>query len=540
MAGPWEKYAQSVPENLQNDAVAQEIVQGPKPWEKFDPAKKEINNVEAALQGFGQGAAFGYLPNLQAAAEPITDKIFGALTGKEVEDPRSYVQRRDAAIKRDKDLSESGAYTAGNIAGALAVPTPGTGLIKGGGLLAKTASAGLGGALAGALYNPGEKDGEASGLQLEDRANAALKGGLLGAGSQLLSSGISKASNMWANKGANLEKASNMSAVSAIGAQKGDIKKLLNKNQINSVGNFLKEEKLVGPGKTFEDAYNGAQKILKEEGPKIGEVYNTVQQKLEDPKFLESLKPDQLKKLSETTLNAPQIASELGETFAKELKGKAGGKAALSRIQGELESLAELGDNVNMKDLIDTRKSFDDLINYDKSVRDMPLAQEYLKKTRDFIQKKVNERIDALDKTVGGSLLDKLKKANKRYGSASTVFNIAKGKLAGEESKMLIGLPELLAGGAVATSGAINNLSNGDIEGAGGSLAKGLLAAAAMKGARRYGPGVATKLLDVGSKIVKKDPTAALARGASGLLNKIPPEKLGGFLERVKRGSGNE
>lgn len=533
MAGPWEKYGASAP--VQEDPVAQQIVDGPKPWEKFSPESKKIDRGEAALQGFGQAGTFGHLPNIQAAVEPVTDKIFGFLTGKKVDDDRSYVERRDTNIKRDKELSKSGAYTAGQIAGSLATPIPGSGLIKGAGVGAKLGKAALGGAIAGTAYNPGEVEGEVNPLQTGDRLKGGAIGGLIGAGTQGLLSVGGKLASSWGNKGKGLEKASNMSAVSSIGAQKGDIKKLMNKSQIDSVGKFLKEEKLVGIGKNYEDAYNGAQGILKEEGPRIGEIYNSVQQKISDPKFLQSLKPDQAKKLAETSLSPSQIASELGSKFSQELKGKAGGKAALSRITGELESLAELGDDVNIDQLLDTRRSFDDLINYDKSVKDMPLAQEYLKKTRDFIQNKIDGRIKALDEVVGGDQLKQLKLSNKRYSNASNVFNIAKQKVAGEEAKMSLGIPELMVGGAVGLGDAAQQVSEGDFEGLLGSAGKGILAGAAMKGARRYGPGIATKILDTGAKAARLDPTAPLARGASGLLNKINPTQMGGLIERVRK-----
>lgn len=529
MAGPWEKYG-SAP--VMADPVEQEIVQGPKPWEKFSPESKKIDKGEAALQGFGQAGTFGHLPNIQAAAEPVTDKIFGFLTGKKVDDDRSYVERRDANIKRDKELSKSGAYTAGQVAGALATPAPGSGLIKGAGIGAKLGKAALGGAIAGTAYNPGEVEGEVNPLQTGDRLKGGAIGGLIGAGTQGLLSVGGKLASSWGNKAKGLESASNMSAVSSVGANAGEIQKLYKKKQLDSIGKFIKEE---GLGGDYESALQKSADILKEEGPRIGEIYNSVQQKISDPKFLQSLKPDQAKKLAETSLSPSQIASELGSKFSQELKGKAGGKAALSRITGELEALAELGDDVNIDQLLDTRRSYDDLINYDKSVKDMPLAQEYLKKTRDFIQSKIDGRIKALDEVVGGDQLKQLKISNKRYSNASGVQNIARGKFSREEAKMLLGLPELMVGGAVGLGYAAQQASEGDVEGLLGSAGKGILAGAAMKGARRYGPGIATKILDTGAKAARLDPTAPIARGASGLLNKINPTQMGGLIERVRK-----
>lgn len=507
--------------------------------------EKEItfgDKAESALQGLGQAGSFGYLPQLQAAAEPITDKIFGLLSGKSVDDDRNYVQRRDANIREDlrKQQQAPLSYGAGQLAGSLATPVPGSGLIKGAGIGAKLGKAALGGAISGAAYNPGDVEGEISGLQLGDRFEQGIKGGALGAAAQGLGMGVQKGLDKWATKGAGLEKASNMSAVVQAGAQKGDIKKLMNKNQIDRVGKFLKDEGLVGAGKTYEDVYQGTGKILKEEGPKIGQIYSKVQAKIDDPKFLSTLNDNQIERLNKTNLSATQIASELSSKFTNELKGKAGGKTALSRINTELETLAELGDNPNIIELMETRKSYDDLINYDRSVQDMPLAQKYLKKTRDAIQQKIDDRINSLDNVVGGNDLGALKKANARYAGAATANNIAKQKVAGEESKMLLGLPELMVGTSVAGIDGARQLMGGDVGGLAESGAKGLLAGALLKGARRYGPGLTTTGLGLASKAVQNDPTGKAAGLLSGAMNPIlnNPKELGSILDRMRRSGG--
>lgn len=58
MAAPWEKYQKSAAESA--------------PWEKYAATvEKPSRSAEAALQGFGEAATLGYLPELQAAAEKI-------------------------------------------------------------------------------------------------------------------------------------------------------------------------------------------------------------------------------------------------------------------------------------------------------------------------------------------------------------------------------------------------------------------------------------------------------------------------------------
>lgn len=501
--------------------------------------------AESALQGFGQAGTFGYLPNLQAAAEPITDKIFGFFTGKDAGDNnKGYVERRDENVRADlaKQKQAPGYYGVGQVAGSLATPIPGSGLIKGAGVGAKLGRAALGGAISGAAYNPGEVEGQISGIQPVERFQQGLLGAGTGVAAQGVGMGLGKVANTWAGKAEGLQKAADTAGVVQAGVTKGQLEKIMSKKQVPKVAKFLRDEGLSGAGKTFDDIYHGSTQIMKQEGPKIGATYSRVQQKIENPKFLMSLDDAAREKLATTKLSATDMAAELGHQFQKELKGKAGGKAAISRINTELETLAELGSNPNIEDLYATRKSFDDLINYDKSVQDMPLAQQYLKKTRDHIQKKIEGRIEALDNVVGGDELKTLKEANRRYSGAAEVNKIAQKKVAGEETKSAIGLLDRQAALGGLGLGLAGNVATGDVtpEGLAKSAGMGLLTGAASKYGRRYGPGVMAGVLNTAAKASAKDPTGKMA----GLLGKgldkalANPMQTGSVIDRTRRGGG--
>lgn len=463
---------------------------------------------EAALQGVGQAATLGYLPQIQAATRKPLEWIYEKVTGEDVPD-KSYVQARDRYIKKDIALSEEApkSYLGGQITGTvLSALAPGAiaGRIGKGAQVAKSLStankvkeAAKYGALTGLLQNPGDVEGEVSPVQLAKRVENSAKGAAIGGGAQAAASLIGKGLKMYAGKGKGLEKASNMMAVQAAGAKTSEINKLYNKNAIDRVGKFLKDEGLVGPGKTVEDTLSGAAKILDTDGQEIADIY---------------------KRANIRSLAPKQLAQEMDDLFTKELKGKAGGRRALSAIQGELENLKDLGDDAPLEQVLAFRRGIDDLINYDKSISDMPVVQQTMKKVRDFIKDKLDKEVAAVDPAD----LERLKVLNKRYWNASDAESIAKRAMSRENAKMVLGLPELIVGtGYGATEYGKNP------EDFLGSVAKGALAGAALKGARKFGPGLMVKGAELSGKALQADPMGPVAGLLGKNIDKIPAKFLG-------------
>jgi hypothetical protein len=149
------------------------------------------NAPQAALEGFGETATMGYLPQIQAAVEPAQNKLMELITGKKV-DSGDYLQRRDENLRRQKSLSEENpmASMAGKLAGGVA-----SSAILPGGAAGGIGKAALQGAATGALYNPGDKEGEMGGLQLADRGTGAMVGGAVGGTMGALQKGVSALSN---------------------------------------------------------------------------------------------------------------------------------------------------------------------------------------------------------------------------------------------------------------------------------------------------------------------------------------------------------
>lgn len=142
--------------------------------------------IESAISKFGQGASFGYLPQIQAATEPVIQKAMGLFLPN---DPKgfnvqeapapTYTERRDEAIRQQEIMSKEHPYAslAGEIGGSLAggIATGGAigkalGIGARGATYAKRAGqAALTGGAVGLIRNPGDREGETSLIQPVER-----------------------------------------------------------------------------------------------------------------------------------------------------------------------------------------------------------------------------------------------------------------------------------------------------------------------------------------------------------------------------------
>lgn len=489
-------------------------------------APKQSRPGEAALQSFGDAATFGYLPQLQALAQKPLQAGYELVTGKDLPD-ESYVQSRDRFSRRGQALQEENpvASLGGTVAGSVALP--GITMGKGVGLLSKFGRAGAAGAATGALYNPGDEEGKVSGLQLGERLEAAKGGaktglifGGLGIGAE---KGLSKFSK--ASKGA-----ADSLALDAIGAKKAHVKKLLNKDNIDDVARFVRDEKIAVPGESFEGAATRAKELLNKTGKEIGESYKLVERQVNDPKFLNSLNDNQAKRLFETEFVTQNIFDDIMSSVKDEFKAVSKGPQAIRQVQQSLAPMKNLGDVTDFEQLLKFRRSLDDTINFDKSVRDMPQAQKALVKARNLLKDKIDQRIKVIDEVVGGDTSKRLKELNKKYNLASEVSTIVNDKIAGEQANRRFGLTDTLLGTAGASVGAASALASGDQspENVLKRAATGGAVALGSRALRRHGPSAATGMLNKAGKASEK---------ASGLIN---PGLIAQSAEKIKRRKKDE
>lgn len=499
-------------------------------------------NAEAAVEGFGQQATMGYLPQLQAAVGGLIPNPSAKLDqqlqeqGFKISQPEdSYVNRRDQMIARGEQLQEKapGAYLGGQVAGAIAGSAP-TGAALGkvapallapsAGVFGSAVKAAAGGALQGAAANPGDIKGQVQPLQISDRAQQALSGAAMGGLTGGALATTKKGADFIKNLPDTLKNYAELKAFKSTGAMLKDWRKANDFGKVNSIGKAMIKDGLVGPGSTFEDVAEKSAELKSKWGKIIGDTYDAASAELDEPLVAPHLSLAQHKLLDETHLHAPSISNDLAEKFSKELSGKAGGKKALGAISQTLEELAQNGKNPNINQLQDFKESLDDVIKYNRPLNDEPLTKQYLKKIRDELKGKIDARIDALDQIFGNERLKTLKEANKQYGIWAEVSRISKDRVSRENANQMFGLKDTLAALGGAGAGAAIGAARGqDAEGALKGAAMGAAMGGLNKVARTYG----NPLLTQG------------AYGAGQLLSKLPPgiptavsQATGGLLSR--------
>ena len=233
---------------------------------KTSPAKslgKKTSTMQALGDAFTQGITLGYGPQLEAMAAPAMKKLVEWQTGTDDLPMDPYVERRDQALKRyneefkENPVLSTTAMIGGGVAGA--IPLAGLTAAKGATALARMGQAAKAGAGIGFVANPGDTEGETSGLQIGDR----LKNAGIGAGTGLVVQGglegISKASKSLVDP---LRKFAEEKAVKSTGTLKKGLSELQKRGKTNEVGRMLLDEDVVTLGAT-------PRKISERLGPKI-------------------------------------------------------------------------------------------------------------------------------------------------------------------------------------------------------------------------------------------------------------------------------
>lgn len=185
-------------------------------FEDAAPSPSIGEKALTAIEQMSDTRLAGYLPQAKAGLETALEakddllaKIgFGPRADVErlkdqgfniVEPARGYTAARDRAIREQENRSQRnpGMSAIGSLLGFVG-PSAVTGIAgKGAGLaakagLGKVAQGALGGAAAGAAYNPGDTEGRVGDLQLAERGASAALGGGLGAVAGKVNQGVSR------------------------------------------------------------------------------------------------------------------------------------------------------------------------------------------------------------------------------------------------------------------------------------------------------------------------------------------------------------
>jgi len=506
---------------------------GQAPWDQPQaapapsaPPADPNSGAEATLEGFGQGGTFGYLPNLQARLAQMGNAVLPESMGgggdESYEDLKKAFQRRDLALKSAHPI----ASVAGNVGGAVMSAPAGGMLIKGAGAamkgaqamraageaaplvgelldapaallpgaagtaapgvasvaqpvstLAKVGKAAATGAGYGAIENPEmEADPNDPYGELKARLSNAALGGITGGVTEGVLSGVS---NRLAKAG---QRYSDKAVVKQIGANAGQIKQILKKDEIPKIGNFLEDNGLMGVGTSLDDVAEKSGDILKTDGPKIGKLYDEAQQV---SNIIATRGGPDAKAVA---VSGPALADQIMASVTSDVKAHPDRNLVTKTISDALEPLRDMGENANIKDLHDFRKGLDENINWTQASKERDAIQRAYVKARDMVSRTTQDTIDRLDNAVSGSapaagVLDKLKALNQRFSTASTVNTIAQQGVGRETAKAFMG-HGVIGGGAGLGAAMLDYQHHGNPLRA---AAVGLGTAAAVTGARKFG-----------------------------------------------------
>lgn len=322
--------------------------------------------------------------------------------------------------------------------------------------------------------------------------------------------------------GGKLVSTAEQKAFKSSGAMLKDFRKAAGKDEVNKLGRFMLDEKMIAAGDSFDDVAKKAAQINEAAGKELDDVYT---------KAVGAFDQDFAAKMP--GFNPVKDKAEILKAVADDLGDAKGAKAAVNDLATYLDDLGEkYGDGVlNPRAQNDIKGHIDDVINYARDpLKKEPNAEKAYSVARKYLANKIEQSIDYVGKQTGDAdLVKKLKAANSRYGSSKQIGNIAKDRVNRESANRMYGLTDTIVGGAVGTAagGAYSDdPTMGMIKG----LGMGLLGGTANKVARTYGNGVLSKGMDASGKALK-------GAGKSGILDSVARR---GLLNKKKKGQLEE
>jgi hypothetical protein len=546
------------PQQAQFD-VPQETAQPPGP-----------SRAQTALESAGKGATLGYLAQLQAMAEPLTDRAFNLIPGMSAEptpmrqmNPGSqeYVQARDRNIKRQRAQATAhpGTAFAGEMGGILATSAIPAGAIGAAGRLAgrgaqavglgaklgsttgKIAAGAAQGAGFGAVINPGDVEGEVNPLQLDERMSNAQMGAAFGGGLRAAGAGLQKAAPK-------MKQAAEQLAFKSGGAMLREFRRLAPKGDVNKIGRFMLDKKIVTPGARLGVIEQRAESVRQQAGKALDNVYSKSKDAMGDalniPKKLQGLKPSQFATMKKGNLgkrwqnmtprefsevrnvgfNPARDKQKLLSSVNKDLGDMVGKDSAIDQVQKYLDQLVKTHGNkiFDPKSANNIKGAIDKKISWARDPRNnVPEAEAAFRSLRTAIQKRIEKQVNFLGKHVGDDgLKQSLKKANQEYGYAQEILRTSKDKLNREGANQIFGMSEKLSG--------IGGAATGSAMGGPAAIALGALGVVGSKLARTYGTSTAAVGLDKLGNMAMRGGAAAKHMANPTLRKMLSP----GFAEQ--------
>lgn len=348
-----------------------EVAQESKP--KFDPMasfesadEPKTSAFEAFHKNASDSALLGYAPQVRAGAiDPLVEKIGNFFTGDDV-DMGDYLTNRDEYRKNIETAQSEhpGAALAGTVTGAAATSlVPGLNAAKGVTTGARIANAAKTGAMMGAALNPGDTEGEFSGLQLGDRLMNSGKGALFSGGLQGLGEGAIKGAAYLKDKGGKaLKDVAEKMAFKSGGAMLKDFRNATDRGTINETGRYILDNGLK-IGDSVDDIAGRATAHNEVLGSKLDDLYNQAGAMFKE-------------KMNGKGFDPIRDKEEILQAARQYLGNKVGADAAVNKLGGYLDEVAARHGDAPMQAAL--AKYGDEVADY------IPKKRQFLKDERAY------------------------------------------------------------------------------------------------------------------------------------------------------------
>ncbi len=297
----------------------------------------------------------------------------------------------------------------------------------------------------------------------------------------------------------NLREGAALLDVAQVGSRTPEIRKILERTDLNELSDFLRQNKLISPGKDIQEVNSRIVDFVNQAGKKVGAIYDKATAagiKLDPNETFNTIFQD----------TAPKLQSMLEKNVPKAVD-------TINSFMGDIKKAT------NPKELHAVR------VKLDKEIKDWSRAPgehvqtDALRMLRDSLNNILDNKISQYDPKLGKELA----KVNKDYSLGSLALDVsdtattrAMGQMAGKPFGM--GLPELITASPFITRAFTNP------DQALPALLGGAAAAGTMKGVRKYGP-------SVGAPIMRGAATA-LEKGPSSFYRTAKPLTIGSDLLR--------
>lgn len=521
----------ALPAPPEEDSLLDRALQGIAHSKEAWPATPESNEaVKDIALNSANSAVMGYAPQIGAAAQhPI-----GAMTGSP-----DYLSARDSIINKIQATSPA-SKVGGMAIGSLPYMLASGGASEAVPFAKRVIDAGRTGALIGAGMNPGDKPGEYNPVQFQDRAMNSVMGAGVGGAGEVAASGLGYGANKMLDIGAYLREHAGERAAKALGMMKREFDQL-GRDRAVRVGNTALDEGIVTPLATTSKMSERTQNLIPKYESRVQDLINNADN-LSMDQFL-ALSPDEKRRVMDSRWIPSDQASQISADMQSRVQGATGADKAMSGANDLLSEFAGQPEGVTIADLNQQKRNEYNLIPkkaFGNEPPDVTLATDARKRIASSKRQGVEDMIDA--RTGAGS---ELAETNRNYGDLLEANQALEDKMA-RQSANTNRLVDAISGSA-GTLGGLAMPSDDYKHRGENAFAGGLLALAAGRLHRQFGPQMMANTLRAGSNLMQSGSPVmeSITRAASNpsvtkmLLEKPMSLKSSQEMFLNSNGSGN-